>query len=377
MNVVGKEVGKAGKEVGGTKVGTEVLSKEEKAKIREDKKKAREEKKKEKAEAKAAKEKAKAEAKAAKEKAKAAKEELKKKAIPNWAYGYMFKILQVLAKKGNMEAMKKFFEEPIKYDPNFLPVSKYNYGRPLLHHAVETSSPEIINYLVLQGSDLKLRDKYDYTPLICAVRACKYDNVLELIKLGADVHVKDINGMNLLHHTDDINIIKKLIELGVGIKDCNHKNCVRNLLEHYNGGWGDCSKSIALIKEIVKLGADINTKLGHNDDTLIMLNYGRDQKIKELIKLGCWMLLENKNGHNVFDEARKQINYYEKSYVDEAKKYKSSEYWLKEYSQTKQRHTGFLKEYFGYAVEQLEELFNECGSFRLDKYLIHEIVKYF
>lgn len=70
---------------------------------------------------------------------------------------------------------------------------KNNFGQTALHVAAKFS-PGCIKLLVDKGCDINLIDKEGNTPLLIAVYANNIDSTRELIKLGANVGIKNKNG---------------------------------------------------------------------------------------------------------------------------------------------------------------------------------------
>lgn len=68
-----------------------------------------------------------------------------------------------------------------------------------LHCAAMFDHPEIVEYLVSEGSDINAVDKEKRSPILLAALRGGWKTVHTLIRLGADINMKDVNQRNVLH----------------------------------------------------------------------------------------------------------------------------------------------------------------------------------
>lgn len=68
-----------------------------------------------------------------------------------------------------------------------------------LHCAAMFDHPEIVEYLVSEGSDINAVDKEKRSPILLAALRGGWRTVHTLIRLGADINMKDVNHRNVLH----------------------------------------------------------------------------------------------------------------------------------------------------------------------------------
>lgn len=86
------------------------------------------------------------------------------------------------------------YNEFIKYIEK-VPSYKYivdNEGYGLIHRACESKDPRILRVLILLNFDVNMKHPiFGLTPLHIAVSIQNYEILLMLIKLGADINIKD------------------------------------------------------------------------------------------------------------------------------------------------------------------------------------------
>ena len=87
-----------------------------------------------------------------------------------------------------------------------------------------------VSQLIADGMDVNIRDKYEWTPLIQAVRYSKTDLIKLLISKGADVNAQSRQGITALHFAvgqGSLEIVKMLLEAGASVAD------IRKTLDQY------------------------------------------------------------------------------------------------------------------------------------------------
>lgn len=68
-----------------------------------------------------------------------------------------------------------------------------------LHCAAMFDHPEIVEYLIGEGADIDALDREHRSPLLLAASRAAWKTVLGLIRLGAQITIKDANSRNVLH----------------------------------------------------------------------------------------------------------------------------------------------------------------------------------
>jgi ankyrin repeat protein len=79
----------------------------------------------------------------------------------------------------------------------------------------------VINNLLSKGIDVNLeRDKFGYTPLMCAVKKGYTDIVKFLVEKGAQINLAGVNGLTSLHcaaQQGELELVKFLMEKGANV----------------------------------------------------------------------------------------------------------------------------------------------------------------
>ncbi|KAI8431157.1 hypothetical protein MSG28_001202 [Choristoneura fumiferana] len=148
-----------------------------------------------------------------------------------------------------------------------------------LHCAAMFDHPEIVDYLVSEGSDINPLDKERRSPLLLAASRAGWRTVHTLIRLGADIRLKDINSRNVLHLV--VMNGGRLEDFAANCKDRCEKSLAELLNEkdmtgcsplHYASREGH----IRSLENLIRLGACINLKNNNNESPLhFAARYGR------------------------------------------------------------------------------------------------------
>ncbi|XP_052746471.1 transient receptor potential cation channel subfamily A member 1 [Bicyclus anynana] len=156
-----------------------------------------------------------------------------------------------------------------------------------LHCAAMFDHPDIVNYLIAEGSDINPMDKERRSPLLLAASRAGWRTVHTLISLGADVELKDTNDRNVLH---------LIVMNGGRLEDfaatCRNR-CEQSLIHllnekdskgcsplHYASREGH----IRSLESLIKLGACINLKNNNNESPLhFAARYGRYHIASQLL----------------------------------------------------------------------------------------------
>lgn len=91
-----------------------------------------------------------------------------------------------------------------------------------LHCAAMFDHPEIVEYLVKEGADINPLDRERRSPLLLAASRGGWRTVHSLIRLGANMNLKDDNYRNVLHlvvmnggrlemFADEVSKVRKLL----------------------------------------------------------------------------------------------------------------------------------------------------------------------
>jgi ankyrin repeat protein len=160
-----------------------------------------------------------------------------------------------------------------------------SYGCSALHLAASYNRKEAAKQLIERGANINVRDLNGMTPLHYAALHGHDDMIELLLNNKANVNAFDCQGLTPLHlaaqfgHAKTINL---LIDRGA---DLNAKTNLQGLTPlHWAAFWGDTEAITALLK----CGADINAR-DHNGQTPYMW---ADQNLRYeatrlLVRLGC------------------------------------------------------------------------------------------
>ncbi|XP_070501676.1 transient receptor potential cation channel subfamily A member 1 [Chironomus tepperi] len=156
-----------------------------------------------------------------------------------------------------------------------------------LHCASMFDHPPLVEFLVNEGADINALDKEKRSPILLAASRSGWRTVHVLIRLGADIHIKDVNQRNILHSiilnggrleefADEIN---KHSECSWS-EFLNEKDISGCSPLHYASREGH----IRSLENLIRLGACINLKNNNNESPLhFAARYGRYNTVKQLL----------------------------------------------------------------------------------------------
>ncbi|XP_077302598.1 transient receptor potential cation channel subfamily A member 1-like isoform X1 [Arctopsyche grandis] len=151
-----------------------------------------------------------------------------------------------------------------------------------LHCAAMFNHPEIVEYLIIEGSSIDPLDKENRSPLLLAATRAGWKTVLTLIRLNANVNLKDMNSRNVLHFvimnggpledfSDLYHVFKQLL---------NEKDNIGCSPLHYASMEGH----VRSLENLIQLGACINLKNNKNESPLhFAAKYGRFNTVRQLL----------------------------------------------------------------------------------------------
>ncbi|CAH0716261.1 unnamed protein product, partial [Brenthis ino] len=148
-----------------------------------------------------------------------------------------------------------------------------------LHCAAMFDHPDIVSYLIAEGSDINPLDKERRSPLLLAASRAGWRTVHKLITLGADVELKDINSRNVLHLV--VMNGGRLEDFAATCKGRCERSLVKLLNEKDNTGcsplhYASREGHIRSLQNLIHLGASINLKNNNNESPLhFAARYGR------------------------------------------------------------------------------------------------------
>lgn len=157
-----------------------------------------------------------------------------------------------------------------------------------LHCASMFDHPDIVEYLVSEGADLNALDKEHRSPLLLAASRSGWKTVSILIRMGANINIKDASSRNVLHFVimnggrltefaEEVGKTQSHTQLQLLL---NEKDCTGCSPLHYASRDGH----IRSLENLIRLGACINLKNNNNESPLhFAARYGRYNTVKQLL----------------------------------------------------------------------------------------------
>ena len=131
----------------------------------------------------------------------------------------------------------------------------------LLHLAMEKEvNLAVVKYLVSQGADVNVKNKWGKTPLYEAALNGNIEIVKFLVAEGADVNAKDSNGITSLQMAarTNVDVVKFLVSEGADIH-------IQNEAGWTPLHWAVDDGDIEIVKFLVSEGADVHAKISKAD----------------------------------------------------------------------------------------------------------------
>ena len=141
--------------------------------------------------------------------------------------------------------------------------AKGEHGSTPLHKAAETSTLDVIQYLVAQGANVNAQ-YWRHTPLHEAAKKNSLEVLQYLISQGADVHAKGYEGSTLLHYAaegNSVEVLQYLVSQGADV------------LAKGSLGWTPIHKvaesnTLEVLQYLISQGADVDEETGGGDTPL-------------------------------------------------------------------------------------------------------------
>ncbi|KAK6626900.1 Transient receptor putative cation channel subfamily A member 1 [Polyplax serrata] len=157
-----------------------------------------------------------------------------------------------------------------------------------LHCAAMFDHPEIVEYLISEGAEINPLDKENRSPLLLAASRAGWRTVLTLIRLKANILLKDSNHRNVLSlvvmNGGRLEDFAKEVLQAQSEKDLmlllNEKDISGCSPLHYASREGH----IKSLESLIRLGACINLKNNNNESPLhFAARYGRYNTVRQLL----------------------------------------------------------------------------------------------
>ncbi len=209
-------------------------------------------------------------------------------------------------------------------------------GRPLFHD-VCTNAPDLVDRFLLQGADIKCKDRFGKVALSYMAGYGRNDMVLKLLHEGANIEAKDNKGHTPLYHAltnNHFEVCESLVNKNANINTADNEGITllmassspfqaEWLISHKvnveakdkDGKtplmWASETGRLGVMKLILKAGAKINER-DKQDRTAIILasSAGKPDIVRELCLIGAEVNTKDRDGktplhyaaENGFDE---------------------------------------------------------------------------
>lgn len=181
-----------------------------------------------------------------------------------------------------------------------------------LHHAAQSGHANIVDMLIKAGCDINALDKNRWTPLMNACYWANEDAVVQLLEAGADSNIKHVDGRNALHEVcrsqtkkEDVlaRIAKLLIQYGSDV------NLTSSSQEDLNAlMYAAYHNHVGVANVLLEYNCDINTT-DYQGWSALHWSVDRDHFdfVKLLIERGCKINLKGNRAESAIDRAKSDL----------------------------------------------------------------------
>ena len=175
----------------------------------------------------------------------------------------------------------------------------HNFGRTLIHVAVDLGRYKIVEYLISKGANMNIVDYDGYSPLQLAYFRGKINMFKLLVNSGANVDARNYEGMTVLDiacEKGDMDIAEFVVSKGASLNERNNRGLMPLHVGVQNGNYALCNL-------LVQNGADVNGRDGNKRTPLHIASIKGHNQI-------CILLLNNGAQINVTDpQGRTPLHY--------------------------------------------------------------------
>jgi hypothetical protein len=177
---------------------------------------------------------------------------------------------------------------------------------PLLK-AAESGDLDKIQNLLAKGEDINCRNKFNWTPLICAIRCKQTEAALLLIEQGADVSLQarweggEQSAIEWAAMQGDLRVLRQLIAAGADV-DMREEGGMTPAMIAANRGY------IELLQALIDAGCKLNLQDAGGRTALMYADLERPDIAELLLKNGADPKIRNQEGRTAAEEALFQAN---------------------------------------------------------------------
>lgn len=189
--------------------------------------------------------------------------------------------------QGSIDIVKLMFEMQPSEKKHSLHRTDIQKMTPL-HCAAIFDRPDLVEYLVQEGADLNALDQENRSPLLLAASRGGWRTAMVLIRLGANISLKDANCRNVIHliitnggHLDEFaHEVSGTPSEFYFLQLLNAKDNTGCSPLHYASRDGH----IQSLQHLIRFGASINVKNKYNESPLhFAARYGHINSLRQLL----------------------------------------------------------------------------------------------
>jgi hypothetical protein len=182
-------------------------------------------------------------------------------------------------REGNITFLKKFIRKYRRIDGN---LTNTDYGNRLLHIAAEVEQSHIMELLLALKPDINITNTLNQTPLHNAVIHNRYTNAESLIKLGAEMKIRDNNGNTPIFYAiknGNFPMLRLLYSSGAGLLNKNKQ--LDNALHHCVKHCPNNKDTIAIYRFLIERGVPIEQINNDEKTPLELIKEKMDTHLKK------------------------------------------------------------------------------------------------
>ena len=161
---------------------------------------------------------------------------------------------------------------------------------PLILQAIEGNT-DVVKYLVKKGANINIGDEYNITPFH---NICKYghEDLFDYFVEKLGVNFDDTRSINFACSNNQVNIVKKLLNLGVKIDGSVGHGY--QAIHHACYGGGNPDNSVEIVDHLILHGADLNVQNEQGETPLhLAVSAGNLKIIEKLLSMSADTTLVN------------------------------------------------------------------------------------